>query len=329
MSKLVNCKSLPNIPFEDKPKDYVYPLWRYSKNPVITRNINSVIDRTFNSSVVPYKDGFVGVFRGDKRNGCPNLFLGRSKDGIRFEIDSTPIRFINENDGKVCETDWQYDPRLIEIDGVYYIVWCDCFDGATIAIAYTSDFITFKKINNPFLPNNRNGVLFPRKIDGRYYMLSRPSDLGHTPFGDLFVSCSPDLRYWGDHHLVLQHGWAWWTSLKIGGGPAPIELDDGWLIFIHGVTKTCSGYVYSLGAIIVDKEDVSKVKYKCDDYLLTPEKEYEITGFVPNVIFPTSTLIDGDTGRIAIYYGSADTYTCIAFGYIDEIVDYVKKHSVL
>ena len=84
MSKLVNYKPLSNIPFEEKPKDCSYPLWRYSNNPVIKRNINSVIDRTFNSSIVPYKDGFIGVFRGDKRNGCPNLFLGKSKDGLKF-----------------------------------------------------------------------------------------------------------------------------------------------------------------------------------------------------------------------------------------------------
>lgn len=327
MSKLINCKPLPNIPFEEKPKDCSFLLWRYSKNPVINRNINFRIDRTFNSSVVPFKDGFVGVFRGDTNSGCPFLFLGRSKDGIKFEIEEEPIKFICEDDGTPCESEWQYDPRLIKIDDLYYIVWCDCFDGATIAIAYTSDFVTFKKIDHPFLPNNRNGVLFPRKINDKYYMLSRPSDLGHTPFGDLFVSCSPDLKYWGQHRLVLRKGWAWWTSLKIGGGPAPIELDDGWLIFIHGVTQTCNGYVYSIGAIIVDKEDVSKVKYRCDDYLFTPTESYELNGFVPNVVFPTSVLIDGDTGRIALYYGAADTYTCLAFGYIDEIVKYVKEHS--
>lgn len=79
MSKLVNCKSLPNMPFEDKPQDCPYPLWRFSKNPIIKRNINKVIDRTFNSSVVFFNDEYIGVFRGDKRNGAPNLFLGDRK----------------------------------------------------------------------------------------------------------------------------------------------------------------------------------------------------------------------------------------------------------
>ena len=146
MSKLVNYKPLPNIPFEEKPDNSFYPLWRFSKNPVINRNTNKLIDRTFNSSVVPYKDGFIGVFRGDKRNGCPSLFLGKSKDGISFTLDEKPIQFVDEESGAPCETEWQYDPRLIEIDGLYYIVWCDCFCGATVAIAYTSDFVTFKKI---------------------------------------------------------------------------------------------------------------------------------------------------------------------------------------
>ena len=77
-------------------------------------------------------------------------------------------------------------------------------------------------------------------------MLSRPSDSGHTPFGDVLLSQSPDLKYWGEHRLVMQRGGsAWWQGVKIGTGPAPIEIDEGWLVFYHGVATTCDGYVYS------------------------------------------------------------------------------------
>ena len=328
MSKIVNGQSLPNMPWEECPKDYNRPVWRYSLNPVIKRHPNKVADRVFNSAVVPFGDEFVGVFRCDKNDGCPFLFVGHSKDGIHFEIEETPIHFVDEKGEPIPDTEWQYDPRVIPIDGKYYVVWCDEFDGATISIAETTDFKTFTKYDNPFLPNNRNGVLFPRKVNGHYLMLSRPSDIGHTPFGDIFMSQSDDLSFWGKHRVILKRGWAWWNSLKIGGGPAPIEIEEGWLIFIHGVQNTCNGYVYSMGGIIVDREDPTKILYQCKDYLLAPEELYETSGFVANVVFPTSTLVDADSGRIAIYYGSADTYTALAFTTVEKVVNYIKENSI-
>ena len=86
--------------------------------------------------------------------------------------------------------DWVYgyDPRVCRIDDKYYVTWCNGYHGPTIGIAWTKDFKTFHQLENAFLPYNRNGVMFPRKINGNYAMLSRPSDTGHTPFGDIFYS---------------------------------------------------------------------------------------------------------------------------------------------
>ena len=328
MSKIVNGNALPNIPWEECPKDCHRPVWRYSANPVIKRHPNKTAARIYNSALVPFGDGYIGVFRGDKHDGCPSLFVGRSKDGITFEIEEEPIHFIDENGVMLEDTAAQYDPRVIPIDGKYYIVWCDVCGGATIGIAETTDFKSFIKYDSPFLPNNRNGVLFPRKINGHYFMLSRPSDLGHTPFGDIFVSQSDDLSFWGKHRQILKSGFADWNALKVGGGPAPIEIEEGWLLFIHGVVRTCTGYAYSMGAIIVDRDNPAKIIYKCKDCLLAPEENYETNGFVDNVVFPTCTLVDAESGKIAIYYGSADTYTCLAFTTVDKVVDYIKQHSI-
>ncbi|HJX70999.1 MAG TPA: glycosidase, partial [Bacteroidales bacterium] len=160
-----------------------------------------------------------------------------------------------------------------------------------------------------------------------YQLLSRPSDSGHTPFGDIFISESPDLIYWGNHRYVMgKGGQGWWQGTKIGAGPVPVETTEGWLLFYHGVSYTCNGFVYSLGAVILDISQPHKVRYRCGDYLLTPEMPYETTGFVPNVVFPCQNLYDPDSGKITIYYGAADTYTAIAFGYADEIIRYVKDH---
>ena len=117
--------------------------------------------------------------------------------------------------------------------------------------------------------------------------------------------------------------------MKIGAGAAPIETTEGWLMFYHGVATTCNGFVYSMGGAILDIDEPSKVLYRCENYLLTPEENYEVTGFVPNVVFPCATLQDEETGRIAIYYGAADTHVGLAFTTVDEVVNYIKAHSVL
>ena len=327
MSKIINGKAIKNLPWEECPKGFEGPVWRYSGNPIVKRHPSKEVARAFNSALVPFNGEFIGVFRGDNLDDIPHLYLGHSKDGIHFELEENRIQFVDQNGNPVKETLYQYDPRVIPFEDKYFVVWCDELNGPTISIAETKDFKTFKKYDNPFLPYNRNGVLFPRKIDGNYYMLSRPSDSGHTAFGDIFLSESKDLTYWGRHRVVATKGYEWWCALKIGAGPVPIELDDGWLVFIHGVNRTCNGYVYSLGALILDHDDVSKVKYRCKNFLLTPEMDYETNGFVSNVIFPTCTLVDGETGRIALYYGAADTYIGLAFTTVDRVVDYVKKNS--
>ena len=119
----------------------------------------------------------------------------------------------------------------------------------------------------------------------------------------------------------------WWENTKIGGGAAPIETSEGWLLFYHGVTNTCNGFVYSIGGAILDLENPSKVKYRCENFLLTPEQWYEERGFVPNVCFPCATLQDGDTGRIAIYYGCADSYVGLAFTDAETVIEYIQSHD--
>ena len=158
-------------------------------------------------------------------------------------------------------------------------------------------------------------------------MLSRPCDNGHTAFGDIFLSESKDMEFWGHHRHVMGRSNNWWENLKIGGGAAPIETDKGWLIFYHGVVNTCNGYVYSIGGAILDLNEPSKVLYRSKAYLFTPEESYETTGFVDNVCFPCATLCDSETGRIAIYYGAADTYVGLAFTTVDETVRFINAHS--
>jgi beta-1,4-mannooligosaccharide/beta-1,4-mannosyl-N-acetylglucosamine phosphorylase len=161
-------------------------------------------------------------------------------------------------------------------------------------------------------------------------MLSRPSDSGHTPFGDIVLSHSPDLTFWGKHRLVMRRGGpGWWQGVKIGTGPVPIETREGWLLFYHGVLTSCNGFVYSFGAALLDLDQPWKLIYRSAPYLLSPQTLYECVGDVPNVAFPGAALTDAETGRIAIYYGCADTVTGLAFCYVDEVLDFLKSNSEL
>lgn len=318
---------LPNIPWQEKPADCVAPVWRYTENPIIDRNPLPGVARIFNSAVVPYQGEFIGVFRAEQIDGIPHLYLGRSKDGIHWTYDPSKITMVNEK-GELYMPRYAYDPRLVKVEDMYYIIWCTDFYGAALGIAKTEDFKTFVRLENPFLPFNRNGVLFPKKINGNFALLSRPSDSGHTPFGDVFLSESPDLVYWGKHRHVMARGYRqWWQSVKIGGGAAPIETSEGWLMFYHGVTGTCNGFVYSMGACIMDIDNPAIVKYRCNNFILTPETWYEERGFVANVVFPCAALTDAATGRIAIYYGAADSYVGMAFTTVDTIVNYIKENN--
>ncbi len=315
------------IPWEPKPEGCEDVMWRFSGNPILTWNPIPRGARIFNSAVIPYEGGFIGILRVDYKNGRPQLHLARSEDAVKWDIEHEMIQWENEA-GEPIQNSYAYDPRLCKIEDTYYITWCDDFPGASIGMGYTKDFKTFVKAENPLMPFNRNGVLFPRKKNGEYMLLSRPSDSGHTPFGEIILSHSKDLTYWGKHRHVMKNGGSgWWQGAKIGAGSIPIETSEGWLLFYHGVSHTCNGYVYSIGAAILDLDEPWKVLWRTRDYLLTPEKEYETVGFVPNVAFPCAALYEEDSGRIAVYYGAADTNTAIAFCQRDELIDYIKSNS--
>ena len=323
--------AIPNMPWEDRPSGCQSPMWRYSANPVIPRNLLPDSNSIFNSAVVPFKDGFAGVFRCDDTNRRMALHVGFSKDGINWDIRPEVLRFQGA-DPEVGQWVYGYDPRVTLLDGKYLVSWCNGYHGPTIGLAWTEDFETFHQVENAFLPYNRNGVLFPRKIGGRYAMLSRPSDTGHTAFGDIFYSESPDMEFWGHHRHVMAPApfeVSAWQCMKIGAGPIPIETSEGWLLFYHGVLRSCNGYVYSFGSALLDLDQPWKVLARSGPYLISPQTPYECMGDVPNVAFPCAALCDSATGRVAVYYGCADTVTGLAFGYVPEIVEWTKRTNIL
>ena len=327
----INCPPLASMPWEPRPEGCREPLWRYSRNPVIVRDLLPDSNSIFNSAAVPFKEGFAGVFRVDDKNRRMTLRAGFSKDGLAWDISPEPLRFEGA-DPELGPWVYGYDPRVVLLEGRYYVTWCNGYFGPTIGLGWTEDFKTFHQMENALLPYNRNGVLFPRKIGGRYALLSRPSDTGHTPFGDIFYSESPDLEFWGRHRHVMSPApfeQSAWQCLKVGAGPVPIETSEGWLLLYHGVLRSCNGYVYAFGSALLDLDRPWRVLARSGQYLLSPREPYELAGDVPNVAFPCAALCDGASGRLAVYYGCADTVTGLAFGYVRDIVDFTRRTNII
>lgn len=319
---------LPDLPWEDRPAGSSEVVWRYSGNPIIPRDAIPTSNSIFNSAVVPFDGAYAGVFRCDDKRRVMNLHAGFSRDGVHWNLTPDPIDWICD-EADIAPFVHRYDPRVCWLEDRYYVTWCNGYHGPTIGVGYTHDFQTFHQLENAFLPYNRNGVLFPRLINGKYAMLSRPSDTGHTPFGDIFYSQSPDMVHWGRHRFVMGTKPWTWQSTKIGAGPTPIETSEGWLLFYHGVLTSCNGFVYSFGAALLDLEQPWRVIYRSAPYLLSPQRLYECAGDVPNVTFPCAALCDSPTGRLAIYYGCADTVTGLAFGRVDDIIAFLRANSEL
>lgn len=316
---------LPNIPWEDKPPGCSDVVWRFSQNPIIPRNPFPGANSTFNSAAVPFKGKFAGVFRCDSTSRQMQMHAGFSDDGIHWVLNPDRIIPITK-DPELARWECAYDPRVCWIEDRYYVTWCNGYHGYTIGMAWTKDFKKFHQMENSFVPFNRNGVLFPRKIKGRYMMLSRPSDSGHTPFGDIFLSQSPDLTFWGCHRHVMGPSGGW-QSTKVGAGPVPIETSEGWLLFYHGVLTSCNGFVYSFGAALLDLEEPWRVIHRSNNFLLAPWEQYECVGDVPNVTFPCAALTDAPSGRITIYYGCADTVTGLCFTTVGAVINQLKREN--
>ncbi|MFH1369496.1 MAG: glycoside hydrolase family 130 protein [Elusimicrobiota bacterium] len=297
---------------------------RYSGNPIITAEAVPGADSISNSAVVKFGGGYAGVFRVDHQDMRFRLHVGRSSDGFNWKIEPKPLKMKRIEADAGCDFN-MYDPRITKLGGMYYITWCNHgIHGPSIGLGRTKDFRTFTQMEGPLPTANRNCVLFPRKINGKYAIYHRPSDRGHTSFGDIFYSTSPDFVHWGCHRWAFGPAGGW-QGTKVGPGPAPIETREGWLLIYHGVWTSCSGYLYNAGGALLDLDKPWKVIARTKDYLLAPTEPYERIGNVPNVIFPSSAIVEDDNLRL--YYGCADTCISAAEASLKDVITFIKKHS--
>ena len=247
--------------------------------------------------------------------------MATSSDGIHFEIDPRPC-FFRDPEKVFGEYDnHPIDNRITKIGDEYYICRPGNSPRGCVGLLYkTPDFREFTPVDIIALPDNRVPCIFPEKIDGYYWRLDRPYANGAADcHGHIWLSRSPDLIHWG-HHRFLLKGFTGWNWEKIGP-TVPVKTEKGWLEIFHGVSGSCSVTSYSLGAMLLDLNDPSKILGVCKDYILTAEKPYEFMGRCPGVVFATGAVADPETRELRCYYGCADTCIGLATGNLDEIVD--------
>jgi len=164
-------------------------------------------------------------------------------------------------------------------------------------------------------PPNKDCVLFPERIGGQFVVLHRPvaAELGGK---NMWLASSPDLVHWGEHRCIMRTRPGLWDSLKIGAGPPPVRIAEGWLEIYHGADENDR---YCPGGMLLDAEDPSRVLARSHGPIMEPLADYEIGGFYGNVVFASGQVVDED--RLTLYYGAADTIVCGATFSIRAIVN--------
>ncbi|HEC41886.1 MAG TPA: glycosidase [Bacteroides sp.] len=295
---------------------------RYQHNPILTKDdVPYPVATVHNAAVVKYEGKYIMVFRSHKLNGRSILGIAVSNDGYNFKVNEKPF-MIPSTEGvfKEYEAYGVEDPRITFIDGEYLITYSAYSrHGVRIGLAKTKDFKSIERISLITESDYRNVVIFPEKFGGLYARLDRPhSEI--SPWS-IWISYSPDLKYWGESKLIMNPLQYHWDEMKIGPGAPPIKTSRAWLSIYHGVFPTMDGSVYRLGVALHDLEDPSKMIAVGDEWILQPEEVYEITGYVHNVVF-TCGAVPEDDGSVKIYWGGADKVMCMGTANLEDLVDH-------
>lgn len=293
---------------------------RYPGNPILTlEGLPFPCNTVFNAAATKFGDLYILLVRVENLAGRSVFALAQSHDGYTFNVNPDYVMTPSKDEPfKTYEALGIEDPRITLMDGTYYIMYTAYSGhGARLALAKTKDFKTYERIALISEPNNKNGVLFSKKINGRYVRLDRPYS---SEYGAIWISYSDDLTAWYDSAVVMTPRSGFWDADRIGAGVPPIELDYGWLEIYHGVKNTSAGPIYRMGAVLLDPDDPSKVIARSAVPILSPREMYERVGDVGNVVFACGAIPEDD-GTLKLYYGASDTHICVGTATITDIVD--------
>jgi beta-1,4-mannooligosaccharide/beta-1,4-mannosyl-N-acetylglucosamine phosphorylase len=293
---------------------------RWEGNPMITvEDIPFRCNSVFNAGAVMFNDEYLLLLRVEDLKGRSVFALARGADGFHFKVDPEPAMQPSDVEPfRTYERRGIEDPRIVLLEGIYYITYTAYSSyGACLALASTTDFKTFTRHGLISQPENKDGVLFPKKIGGRFARLDRPLAGG---LGNVWISYSNDLKMWGDARCVMTIRGGFWDSERIGASAPPIETPQGWLEIYHGIKCNSGGPVYRLGVVLLDLEDPSKIIGRSAVPVLSPREYYERIGDIGNVVFSCGAVPNPHSGGLKIYYGAGDTCICVGTSTIEELV---------
>lgn len=313
---------------------------RHQRNPLITRSdIVSVkphladVSSVFNPGATRWNRQIALILRVQNRGRETYLLQAFSDDGIGFRIDNKPIQFqgIEKYQRKIYHI---FDPRITRIGDSFYITLAlDIEGGCRIGLARTDDFQSFEFLGELLDEDARNAVLFPEKIGGAYAMLYRPNrsnlDGGVASGSEIELALSDDLKSWKRHGMVMKGRFHYWDEF-IGSGPPPLKTKHGWLHIYHGIaTHFGSSNIYQAGVVLLDTDNPGRIIARGKYNILEPREIYELTGQVPNVVFPSGLVtvqdvkndsLDDET-ELLLYYGAADTCIGLATTTVKELLE--------
>lgn len=332
-------------------------LKRYDGNPILGPVPGSTWQSACNTNPAAWYDGKKVhlLFRGGPDDNVHRIYFGlaESEDGFHFRrVSDEPVFGPSDNgfDGGAIE-----DPRIIQFGDTYFVTYAarmyppgpywkkimglnahnPTFPEETplavrwnitrSGLAATKDFKTWHRFGpiTSASVDNRDAIIFPEKIRGRFFMLHRPGTWTGKRYGcekpSIWISSARDMLCWKNDHLLAQPVFDW-ESQKIGGSAPPIKTDKGWLTLYHGVD---SNGVYRTGAMMLDLKDPRHVLARTRQPILEPEMDYEKKGIVPNVVFPCGNVVIN--GTLFVYYGGADKVCAVATAPLKEMVDSVMS----
>jgi beta-1,2-mannobiose phosphorylase / 1,2-beta-oligomannan phosphorylase len=240
------------------------------------------------------------------------LRVARSQDGHHFTIDDQPFVYPSNE----LETFGIEDPRVTQMGETYYVYFSAVSpSGVGESLVSTKDFKTIEHHGMIFAPENKDVLIFPEKVNGKYYAIHRPvpKSVGRP---EMWIAESTNLLHWGNHKFLLGLREDQWDNARMGGGAVPIKTDKGWLELYHGASHD---HRYCMGAVLLDLNDPTKVIARSNYPILEPEADYEVEGFFGNVVFSCGAIVEGDV--VKMYYGVADTSMACAELSLSEILD--------